>query len=182
MDFYEKLLPYARKAGALLDIPASVILGQWSYESARGTSSLAERTGNFAGIKHVSSSIDYGSSGMYADYKHNLDTFTADYVRVMELSYYNKVRDAVSVQDTIEALSLSPYAESRYKDSGSYSNVWDRIKADNLLRYDAQDILVPGAKIVRNIPVEIPENADKYIIAGAIIVAGVVMLMGDEKK
>jgi flagellum-specific peptidoglycan hydrolase FlgJ len=113
--FYNKMLPYAQKASNALNIPVSVILGQWAIESGHGTSPLAIGSNNFAGITHVSSSIAIGTSetGKFAKYK-DYNQFTEDYIRVMKLGYYDKVRNALGVQETATELGKSPYAGSHY--------------------------------------------------------------------
>lgn len=164
--FFEKMLPAAQTASKDLNIPVSVILAQWAIESAYGTSDLAQRSGNYAGITHVTSSIDYGATGRYADYKGNIDMFVQDYTRVLNLSRYKAVRDAVSVEDTIKALSNSSYAASGYNGGKSLLDV---IKQYDLQKYDT------GTKTI-NIPVDVPLGASNGIIALAVIAAGLAML------
>lgn len=96
-------------AASLTDIPKGVILAQWALESAWGTSDLAKRANNFSGIKSSSKGKDF-VSGAYAGYN-TKESFARDYARVMKLSYYDKVREAESVEDTINEFGKSPYAE-----------------------------------------------------------------------
>jgi flagellum-specific peptidoglycan hydrolase FlgJ len=99
---------YAMTAGAATGIPYQVILGQWALESTYGTSDLAIRAKNFAGIKY-NSNADF-KSGSYAGYN-SFSRFVQDYIRVMMLPYYTEVRNASGITETIEAFGRSPYAE-----------------------------------------------------------------------
>jgi flagellum-specific peptidoglycan hydrolase FlgJ len=174
-DFFTKMLPYAKAASDKLNIPVSVILAQWANESGFGTSSLAQRAGNYAGITHTGYSIDAGASGAYADYKNNMDMFIKDYTRVMNLSYYKDVRAAVSVDDTITALSKSPYAESGYNGGKSLLSI---IKQYGLTKYDNGSVADPtdAGTTTMNIPVEVPQGASQLVIGLAVIAAGVAIL------
>ena len=109
-SFFSSMLPYAQAAAQKTNIPYEVILAQWALESNYGKSDLAARANNFAGIKW-NRSADY-VSGAYAGY-FSVSSFANDYSRVMGLSYYDKVRNAVSIEDTIKALGNSPYAEDK---------------------------------------------------------------------
>lgn len=113
-DFMSSMSGYAMTAGAALGMPYQVILAQWAHESAYGTSDLAARAKNFAGIKY-NDNADF-KSGSYAGYN-SIPKFVADYIRVMQLPYYNGVRNAGGIRETIEELGKSPYAEDKsYKD------------------------------------------------------------------
>lgn len=109
IDFLSDMKPHAVTVESLTDIPSEVILGQWALESAFGTSDLAKRANNYGGIKASSKGKDF-VSGAYAGYN-SKDSFARDYARVMNLSYYEKVREAESIEDTINELGNSPYAE-----------------------------------------------------------------------
>jgi flagellum-specific peptidoglycan hydrolase FlgJ len=173
-DFFSTYAKYAQQAGKALDIPASVILGQWALESDYGQSSLAKRSGNLAGIKFVAGkSIASGATGAYADYNNDSAKFAQDYSRVMKLSYYNAVRDAVSVEDTVKALAASPYAESHY--GGSGASIMSIIKQYGLTKYDTQDI-IGNDSMIKNFSVEVPKDAKQKTIALAIIGVGLAML------
>lgn len=173
-DFFSKVLPYAQTASKDLDIPVSVILAQWAHESAYGQSDLAKRSGNLAGIKHVASSVDGGrpATGMYADYGHDMSLFVQDYERVLKLSYYKSVRDAVSVDDTAKALGASPYAESKY---GGGKSIMDVIRQFGLTQYDSQNISGDGA-VIKQIPVEVPQGASQAMVGLAVIAAGLALI------
>lgn len=175
-DYFTRLLPYAAPAAKQLDLPVSVIMAQLAIESDYGRSPLATNTGNQGGIKYNKYSIAKGSYGKlgYADYKGDLGMFFQDYTRVMKLNYYTKVRDAVSVEDTVKALASSPYAESGYSGGQSILNV---IKQFGLTKYDTQDIIENG-QVIKNFSVMVPENASSIVIAAAIIGVGLLMLNG----
>lgn len=101
---------YAMTAGAALGMPYQVILAQWALESNYGTSDLASRAKNFAGIKY-NDHADF-KSGSYAGYN-SIVSFVQDYIRVMRLPYYNGVRQAGGIKETIVELGRSPYAEDK---------------------------------------------------------------------
>lgn len=107
-DFIKSMQGYAMTAGASLGMPYQVILAQWALESTYGTSDLANRANNFAGIKYTDNA-DF-KSGSYSGYN-SVTKFVSDYIRVMNLSYYNAVRNAGGIRETIEAFGNSPYAE-----------------------------------------------------------------------
>ena len=112
--FFGQFQQYAMTAGAVLNMPYQVILGQWAHESTYGTSDLAVRANNFAGIKYTSNA-DF-QSGSYSGYN-SISSFVQDYIRVMSLPIYSDVRNADGINATIEALGRSPYAEdSSYAD------------------------------------------------------------------
>lgn len=108
--FMSSMSGYAMTAGAALGMPYQVILAQWAHESAYGTSDLANRAKNFAGIKY-NDNADF-KSGSYAGYN-SIPSFVQDYIRVMRLPYYNGVRNADGIRETIEELGKSPYAEDK---------------------------------------------------------------------
>lgn len=133
--FIEENLPYARKASTALNIPVSDILAQLGIESDWGRSALAKATGNLGGIKYTSNAPAQWQG--YANYNGSKEAFFKDYVRVFGLSFYEKVRSAISPEDTAKALGNSPYAESGYtyqgQKGGSIINV---INQYNLKQYD----------------------------------------------
>jgi flagellum-specific peptidoglycan hydrolase FlgJ len=111
--YYHKMRPYAERASRALDMNVDFILIQWAHESANGTSAIAKENKNHAGIKwskynQVGATINRG----HAKYN-SLDRFVTDYIRVMNLSYYDKVRQALSIEDEIKAIDASPYAEDK---------------------------------------------------------------------
>lgn len=107
--YLNEMLPYAMQASNSLGIDPNLILAQWAHETGYGTSNVSQNN-NHGGIKYTGRSpYQAGKANGHATYS-SVDQFVKDYVRVMNLSYYDKVRGASSVQDTIEALHRSPYA------------------------------------------------------------------------
>lgn len=116
--YMAKMMPYAQKAESGTGIPAAVIVEQWALESGNGTSQKARVNSNHGGIKRskYSPSAVGQDSGGFAIYS-SIDGFVQDYVRVMNLSYYTKVRAAGRTGDivaTIKALGASPYDAGHY--------------------------------------------------------------------
>lgn len=97
--FYDKMRPYAQKAANALGMPVEVILAQWALESGNGTSNLAKTQNNYGGIKYsqYSKTGTKTSANAFAKYS-SIDGFVTDYIRVMNLSYYDKVRSADSIK------------------------------------------------------------------------------------
>lgn len=173
--FYEKMLPYAKQASLALDIPVSVILGQWSLESGRGESVLSAKYNNYGGIKYTKNAD--GNYQGFSTYS-SIQEFTNDYIRVMKLSYYNNVRVAVSVPDTVKALGNSPYDAGHYILNGvPGGKVQNIVNVDKLIVYDkAGNNVSSGDKVVKSVSVEVPQNADNKTVAGAVIAVGLAML------
>ncbi len=130
-EFATAYLPAARTAAAALGIPASAILAQWALESGWGTSHLAIEHHNLGGIKKVSSSTGgaYPADSGFAGYA-DVNGFTADYIRVLNLSLYANVRAAGQApaasareraENVITALAASPYDAAHY--GGAATNV-----------------------------------------------------------
>ena len=182
--YFQKLAPFAEKASARLNIPMSVILAQWSWESAFGESDLVKRSNNHAGIKYIPGvSIAKGKTGMYADYK-DMTQFVDDYVRVMSLGYYAQVRSAVSVEDTVKALGNSPWAESKYAEGSGVpgANLLRRITEYKLTTYDKAGTPTGNldfGSISNRVQVMSQSDLIKYatIGLGVVIIAG---LMGQK--
>lgn len=137
-NFFSKMLPYAIEAhnGVGGKEPVSVILAQWAVESARGTSRLALESNNYGGIKYVpglSIAVGKDSGGVFARYD-SLEQFTQDYIRVMNLSYYEKVRNDSRVEQAVKDLAASPYDAGHYNGTGQ--SLLDTIDSANLRQYD----------------------------------------------
>lgn len=112
--YFTKMKPYADRASQATGIPSAVILAQWGLETGFGTSTASQKLNNHAGIKANSQGRDY-DGGTYAGYN-SLNKFVTDYVRVMNLSYYDKVRSVGktgNVANTVKALDDSPWAEDK---------------------------------------------------------------------
>lgn len=151
-SFFQNMLPYAKKASAELGIPSSVILAQWAHESAYGESYGAKHRLNFAGISNFigkpyswSKAIKVEprpkSEGSWYNVYANASDFTDDYVHVMNLKYYDKVRAAgktPGIDDDILQLAKSPFAADHY--GGTGSNLMNIIKKFDLLKFDKNTI------------------------------------------
>ncbi|WP_310877189.1 peptidoglycan-binding protein [Priestia megaterium] len=152
-DFFKYILSYANTAGKGTDIPFEVCIAQWSKESAYGNSVLAQATNNFAGITYTSNSIADFQNGRFAGYN-TIDKFVKDYIRVMNLSYYDKVRAATTIEMTCIELGKSPYSAN---DPTYGTTIFQLIKNNNLSRFGAD--VVPDPVIIPEIP-EIPPIAN----------------------
>lgn len=109
MSFVSEMTPWAKRAAAKIhgQVHWQAILDQWDLETGGGSSSLAKRAHNYAGIKYTNHA-DF-KSGAYSGYN-SIAHFVNDYARVMNLSYYSKVRAPGSVEQDIQALDASPWA------------------------------------------------------------------------
>jgi flagellum-specific peptidoglycan hydrolase FlgJ len=176
-NFFNEVFPYASRASQKTNIPVSVIMGQWAVESTYGTSDVAVKDLNLGGIKKVSSSIALpaASPSGYAMYK-DYNQFVDDYIRVMNLPLYNAVRNAVSVNDTVNALGGSKYAEGTYEKGKTILSV---ISSNNLTKYD--NMVAPSQTtptlnyndILNKVNNASAEDLKKWAIVGA----GVVTLL-----
>lgn len=142
-DFFSKMLPYAQEAsGKINHMYVSEILAQWANESDYGRSNLAVNALNFGGITYVEgASIAAGSSGNFAMYD-SINQFVDDYARVMNLSYYDSVRSAGTLEDSVKALGESPYAGSHYGGHGEW--IQTIIDQNGLTAYDGASGSFPG--------------------------------------
>ena len=129
--FIDRVLPFARRACAETGLPVSLILAQWATESAWGRSDLARRN-------NLGSIAGRGGMRSYPD----LEAFRKDYVRVINLSYYDEVRrTAAQGGDPLavaQALGRSPYSESHYADRANRPGGYlAQVMSDfNLREYD----------------------------------------------
>jgi len=114
--FIDRALPYARHASEATGVPVSVVLSQWGVESGWGTNHLSEGN-NLGSIAHL---------GRYVSYP-TLDAFIDDWVRVLCLPLYTRVRTAAaSGKDPVAVATLlaeSPHSESHYRE-GSHPVGW----------------------------------------------------------
>ena len=107
--------PYAALAGSIeagTGISALVLTAQASDESANGTSRLAVEDHNYSGVTYVGQegAEDAGGFAKYAD-----DTaYVRDMIRILSLTLYQAVREAVGVREQVYALAASPWAGSHY--------------------------------------------------------------------
>ena len=139
-EFYEKFLPVAKKT----DNP-TFALAQWSWETGFGTNKTWSYN-NLAGIKYVGQSYASGKSASpgYAKYD-DLDDFAKDYNRVMDLSYYTKIKKALAAGDrtrAVKELNDSPYSAADYninemvKRMNEIDNIIITDPASNLISVD----------------------------------------------
>lgn len=122
-EFYDRYAQYAQisakkiKGGA----PIEVILAFWYWETGGGTNNGTKSYNNLAGINYNRTwknplQVKASPSGEYAIYA-NLSDFAEDYARVLNLSYYDKVRSAFQTagySDDVSAISASPYSVADY--------------------------------------------------------------------
>lgn len=135
-DFFAKMLPYAQEASGKTGLFVSVILAQWANESNYGTSRLALEDNNYGGINFVQgASIAAGADGGFAKYE-SIDQFVQDYARVMNLSFYSKVRADKTEETEVQDLGASPYAESHYGGHGEW--LQNIVNQFSLKSYDNQ--------------------------------------------
>ena len=113
-EFIKKMYPYAEYASKQTDIPIEVILSQWALETGWGRENEFINGLNLAGIKKNSTGSEF-AYGDYAGYS-TLENSVNDWIRVMNKDYYNGVREASSVPETIQALHSSPWAEDTLYD------------------------------------------------------------------
>lgn len=145
-NYFAQMKPYADRASQALSIPSVVILAQWGLETGFGSSTAARKLNNHAGIKSNSAGADY-NGGTYAGYN-SLASFTTDYIRVMNLSYYKKVREVGKTGDvakTVKALDDSPWAE----DTAYYGKIMNIINGSK--NYSTPSPSVGGTGAI-NIP------------------------------
>ena len=180
--YFEKMEPYAAKASAALGIPKSVILAQWSWETAFGTNRGSRDLNNHGGIKYVGAKTQDYESGMYAGYA-SIDGFVDDYVRVLSLKYYDDVRKAGAtpgIEDDTKALGASPYAESHYANG---NNILQRIQQYGLTAFDGSSNIgtvandaVAEVKEKSNL-ISYNKDAGLFVAVGAaaLLLAGIVL-------
>lgn len=80
--FVQTYGPYAQQAGQTLGVDPNVILGQWAFESAWGTSRAAQQQGNLAGIN-----IPGGTGQQYQTYS-SPQAFTDAYTTLLQNPRY----------------------------------------------------------------------------------------------
>lgn len=133
---------FAATYGALADQAASetglsrwTILSQWAVETGWGTSNLAVRWHNLAGIRwynhsgtvQVGGTRDTFGSG-FAGYS-TLTAFLADYVRALRLSYYRALLATAGqpVDVQLVALAASPWDAGHYA-GGGLVGAWTQLR------------------------------------------------------
>jgi flagellum-specific peptidoglycan hydrolase FlgJ len=114
--FVNWAVPWAVEASRRTGVPWQTIVAQWGFETGWGTSNLFRNHHNFAGVKRGKATAGMpvapgGSFRSYPDYEAGLE----DWVRVMFLRYYDKVRAAGDVQAACRALGESPWDARHYR-------------------------------------------------------------------
>lgn len=109
-QYVNEMLPYAMEASSATGINPHVIVAQWAHETGYGTSAVS-RNNNHGGIKYIDGRSPYqsGEANGHATFD-SIEDFVKDYIRVVNLSYYDAVRSAAGVEATIQAFHKSPYA------------------------------------------------------------------------
>lgn len=120
----QKWAPYALSAGKQLGIDPAFVLAQWLYETGGGTNLGSTKYNNLAGIKsapNAAKGIYDPSDSIHAGYN-SLSAFKDDYVRVMNLRYYDNFRSTAlpgsSPLVSLAAMNASPWAEADYNTQG----------------------------------------------------------------
>jgi flagellum-specific peptidoglycan hydrolase FlgJ len=177
VSWYDDVLPLARQASAATGLQVSAILAQWGHETGRGTSNLAG-SNNLAGIKYTGNpGSRAGNGGAVYD---SLSAFVADYIRVINLSFYDHVRAAAAQgpEAVFRAFTSSPPGMPRYAEDPAYSagllSIW---RGDNLARYDGAGVVASQqGDTIQLAGVALPDL--KPGVLGAIAaVAGAVLLL-----
>ncbi len=116
MGYLDDVYPYASYASQRLGIPVEVILAQWQIETGGGTSRASRLLNNQAGIMRPGGE----QAGLKAYL--SLDDFTNDYIRVMSLPYYDRVRTlgqaGADPGSVALALGESPWDGGNYQKYG----------------------------------------------------------------
>jgi len=187
-NFTDKMAPYAKRVKEEIGQPISLTLASWALESGYGTSKIAVGINNYAGIKYskyskvaTKDTTIYPNMG-YASYR-SIDDFVTDYIRVMSLSYYDKVRQAYAtdgVEDDVYALNASPYAEDQNygkklidildsNNDGKINNLDDLIKLEtNYIPTQQGDSIIDAG---------LKNFTEKELIAIGGVVAGLFLLL-----
>ncbi|MGG4434630.1 peptidoglycan-binding protein [Priestia megaterium] len=139
-DYFKHILSYANTASKGTNIPFEVIIAQWAKESAYGNSDLVQSSNNYAGVTYVSNSIADFQKGRFAGYN-TIDKFVQDYIRVMNLPYYDKVRAADTIEMTCIELGKSPYSAN---DPSYGTTIFQIVTKNNLSRFGADVLPEPA--------------------------------------
>lgn len=108
--YITQMRPYGSAAAAGTGLPVALVLSQWAHETGWGESELARGANNHGGIKYTEHA-DY-AAGAFSGYN-SLSNFAKDYVRVISLSYYDRLRQAAAAGTPPADLAgmFGPYAE-----------------------------------------------------------------------
>lgn len=111
-EFITRYASLAFQAQEETGIDYRVILAQWALETGWGENDLSRHHNNLGSIKYTGKYGTPGPNG-FASYS-DLNEFLEDYIRVMNLDYYARVRSAQDPEAQIRALQASPYDENHY--------------------------------------------------------------------
>lgn len=114
--FIDWAIPWAIEASRRTGVPWQTIVAQWAFETGWGTSAMFRESHNLAGVKRGKATAGMpvrpgGTFRHYASYEEGLE----DWVRVMHLRYYDRVRTAGDVQAACRALGESPWDARHYR-------------------------------------------------------------------
>lgn len=110
--WFESMFPEAQRAHSGTGVPTSVILAHWALETGYGTSGSYREGNNVGGVRTASG--PYATGLLYGHAKYaTVQDGVSDYIRVMNLSYYDLVRSAGDPQAAIVRLDESPWAEDK---------------------------------------------------------------------
>ena len=99
--FYDSMSGLAQQAGAALGVDPAVILAQWANESAYGTSNLATKNNNFAGITQK------GVEGQWASYS-SPTQFEQAYVSLIQRNFPAAENTGANTQAFVTGLTKGP--------------------------------------------------------------------------
>jgi hypothetical protein len=164
----DNILKLAKECNAKTKIPVSVILSQWILETGAFKSNLFRYCYNLAGIKYHGAYTDSNGFSCYP----TLEVAASDWVRTINLGYYNNVRNVCATSDNIEqmfsALGESPWDAGHYNNGkGPGSSLLALYKADNLAVFDLLPDVQGNAvttQLVVGQPIEYYSSDVKYYI------------------
>lgn len=128
-------IEYALEMQKKYGVPASVILGQFQYESSCGTSHMARVANNCFGCKGKGPAGSYISpSGKKWRKYHNKKESFQDYARIVSNDRYSKyTKRSKDPKTFLEGLVKGDYC----RDPGYVSNVMKIIRSNNYTKYDS---------------------------------------------
>lgn len=135
-EYSNTVIEYALRVQEKYNVPASVTLGAYKYESAGGTSALARNNQNYFGITGTGTAgSTKGSSHTWAKYNSMWESFDAFGKLMSSERYTNLTKNASNVEEYARL-----YADTYAPPSDGNVNYADTlikiIKRDNLTQYD----------------------------------------------
>jgi Mannosyl-glycoprotein endo-beta-N-acetylglucosaminidase len=151
-SFIAAMTPYAVQAASATGLDCRLFLVQWALESTWGTSTIARNDSNFAGIEWPSASTGCTTKDGIYTHCDNAQDFTHLYIAIINGATYASVRATAgqSLENQMEALGRSPWAESRYSTGCGY----DGCELVNL--YHDEQSLFDGASCVASCTCDCP--------------------------